>query len=609
MARIHKWALEESNGAARLPSVGTLSLLPQGFDPPSAAGGVVGNALNATAAFEGLRALPANIATEGKNAASFAGWLYVDALTGAQQTAWRQSDSTDLLHRLYLRSDLRVEAQWRDATGTVFTLTDVAAQDPGVFFHVVSTYERNAFARLYINAVEVDTVAVADEPLPTLNVTDNRFLVAEDDADLSPLIGRIDELEIHDTQLTIPEIAEILGTDANPTEAPNPMAGLIHLFEFDRLLQEPQMPLIAYDSVGTNHLPSVIIATNVSVGLGIQGNALDKGGLGGGMYNEGRDWPFENLDEWSVSCWLNLTSTGGTNTAMTWSAGNLSPDIYLRLRTVTLSGDQIIRLLYTDTTDTLTQIDAPGVPLIAGTWHLVCVTWVRNDAVRIYVDTELLSSTPVGDVRIKAFDPAISRFTPGGVYSLNSDHLRGRLDQVAIYNRALNTMDICVIYNGRLGINLLGLEPELPLLKNALAGLLMSIEDIGRVWTYEPQILHPTELNDFFFFGDDVRAWTIMRDAVQERDETNCEVLREHRVLIRGYLTFNPGQMSDTTFESLIENVLRVIRDNPSLNNLLEWMLPGSTTPTRFRLLAQSEPVHFVEIIVRMQHIVERLNQ
>lgn len=253
---------------------------------------------------------------------------------------------------------------------------------------------------------------------------------------------------------------------------------------------------------------------------------------------------------------------------------------------------------------TVTVVAGVDDVVITDAWNHIVYVYERGVFATLYLNGVQVAQEVAPD------DPTPVVSVPTWVVASDLNFTTGRTeayqDQIAVWNRALSAGEITLL---AAGISIQNFEVSLPVLKTLLQSLLLTLDDIGNVWTYEPHILEPSQLETFFFSDGAVRAWTIMRDAVQEQDETNCEVLREHRVIVRGYLTFNPGIMSDTIFEELIEDVLRVIRDNPSLNGFLEHMFPGSTTPTRFRLLAQSEPVHFVEIIVRMQHVVDRLIQ
>jgi hypothetical protein len=287
---------------------------------------------------------------------------------------------------------------------------------------------------------------------------------------------------------------------------------------------------------------------------------------------------------------------------MAFSANSADTELQIIANSTNLS----VRVTTTSATHLVTTT---GMPQRIDTWqHIACV-FQRNVGFSVYQDGSLvgsLSAATLGDFPLRSWNTVNHRFTLGVNHSGNSSWATSRIDQVAFFNTALTQAEVQTIYNYRAGVSLLLAPVTTEVIKTRLASLLSTVANIGRVWTYEPEILEPSALETTFYWNGAVRAWTIVCEAVDEVELTNAEVERDHRMVIRGYLELNPGLSSHVTFDRLIDDVLKMIRDNHNMSGLVEYMTPGAAGPVRLRLLAQSVPCHYVELTLHVQHVLTR---
>ena len=176
---------------------------------------------------------------------------------------------------------------------------------------------------------------------------------------------------------------------------------------------------------------------------------VDTGGIISGHYSfDGNDKisnPYVNLEDtntsFSVQIWANYTSTSN----MTLVSNYYASQAFYRLHVV--SGKVGFYCRDTNNGDTINLLTTGTYNNAA--WHHVVLTRSGSNF-SLYVDGSLKKSSlaPAVDTCVyKSGSPA----TEVGVYASTSLYFTGRLDEVSLWNRALNSAEVSSLYSGGAG--------------------------------------------------------------------------------------------------------------------------------------------------------------
>ena len=143
-----------------------------------------------------------------------------------------------------------------------------------------------------------------------------------------------------------------------------------------------------------------------------------------------------NKDTFSVSLWIKPDSTQ----LVDWQ-------YYTPISAVTTHGNGLRTRKYGNSTGHVVISGSAfgSTKLNDGNWHhLVCVFTSSDDRVKIYVDG---NTTPEVNTTIAGYE-YFNMNTIIGQRGNSSEYFPGLIDEVAIFNRALNTTEIAALYDG-----------------------------------------------------------------------------------------------------------------------------------------------------------------
>ena len=157
--------------------------------------------------------------------------------------------------------------------------------------------------------------------------------------------------------------------------------------------------------------------------------------------------PYTNTDL-TFSCWINLTSAFSSGYQTIVGAGNKS------------TGEGIIRLLIRYDSSNSYKIEPvraysgnsyytnfayPAQTINAGTWYNIVYTYsATGNTAKIYLNKSLVSTT---SLTITSTDIVNSGVLALGQYRDSTGFFNGSIDQVRIFNKALNSTEVNTLYN------------------------------------------------------------------------------------------------------------------------------------------------------------------
>jgi len=149
----------------------------------------------------------------------------------------------------------------------------------------------------------------------------------------------------------------------------------------------------------------------------------------------------ENPDSWSITLWARIDSAGTWPALIQLNFGTTSG-----FATGIVMGENVVRSLYDD------QCKVQGEPIVTGEWRHIAVTSSGNTDFKIYEDGVDVSAPSGGggwfiDTDIIAF-------------GYNSEYFKGVLDEVAVFDVALEEEDVQdIMEQGLYQILRLAVEP------------------------------------------------------------------------------------------------------------------------------------------------------
>jgi hypothetical protein len=114
---------------------------------------------------------------------------------------------------------------------------------------------------------------------------------------------------------------------------------------------------------------------------------------------------------------------------------------------------------------------------------------------------------------------------------------------------------------------------HLALVRSALADLIASVPDVGRVHAYQRFASREAEMRGLYVASiagvDQLRGWFISRPATRERAFTlGTNVLRVNWA-IGGFMALADADQSELVFDDLVESIRDAWRANPTLGGLV----------------------------------------
>jgi len=403
-------------------------------------------------------------------------WIKVGAFTKDSQAIVTKGDSAWRLHRYsntpYLHfacTGLTGGNQPRGSTVWGSTLvTD------GEWHHAAGVYDRGdeiEQVRLYVDGIEDGPQAVRDGRGYISTNTYNVLIGANAERPGRGWNGLIDDVRLYPGALTAWEIQYLVNYNQPPEMQP------VAHWRLDE-----SGGAVAMDSSGNSHDGSLVPGPSPQWVAGKLGGALAFHGSGD-YVNCGNDPIFDVTDKMTVAAWVNI--------------GTVPPD----WTGIVTKGDDAWRLstLFRTTQMHFAVTGAPdyrsingNTVLTTGAWHYVVGTYDGTN-IRLYIDGVEDSASPM------AYGGRIATSGHNVWISGNSDRpgreFDGAIDEVAIWNRALNAGEVEWLTNDNMG------NPVVP-----RTGTYVDDDAKGDPWPGNPAISDPNENG----------SWEHPFDSIQE---------------------------------------------------------------------------------------------
>jgi Concanavalin A-like lectin/glucanases superfamily len=343
--------------------------------------------------------------------------------------------------RIRLRKDTgRIETFVRTSNGSNI-LTSNAHVDTNQWYHIAMTY-RSGSRIVYING-ELD---ISNAITGGLRVDDSMTILgAYDSGDF--FNGRIDDVRIYNRSLDSAEIQDIYNgsgssttptsTPTNtstptitstPTNTPTPILGdsLKALWKLDEV-----SGMTAFDSSGNGNTGTLVGGPYWTSGH--SGNALHFDGYDDYAYmgNSG----FDLTSEITIACWIYPLGTDTNGDQVIIAKNQDAYPFRVQLRKNTNRIEAFIR------TGSGSSMITSNAVVSTGQWYHVALTYSSGSRI-VYINGGVdISDAITGSLEVDNSQTILGAYESGGNFD-------GRLDDVRIYNRALDGSEILAIYNG-----------------------------------------------------------------------------------------------------------------------------------------------------------------
>lgn len=338
------------------------------------------------------------------------------------RAVWATSLGTN--QRFYLRSDGATTDKWEFVSGTSTSLLSLSTITLDTWYHIVITTDGLGNAEMFVDGTSQGTVALSsytttgDLFLGNLEGTNSRFN------------GSIDETAFWTRELTQTEITSLATGKSYSQLTAGEKTNLVSYYSLDEIGSDP------LDSHGSNdgELSGGTISpdNNDRGATGIIENATDFDGSTTYVdTNDNNAFDFVTTDDFTIQFWIYPTSWDASERIMSNDDGANGWQIIKQ----TSSGNTVQFWgnggTVVTSTDTITLND----------WNHILIT-SEAGSIKIYTNDD---GTPYsGSTTISA---SSSDLWIGTDPSGPSNYLDGKLDEVAIYNRALTSTEISLLYN------------------------------------------------------------------------------------------------------------------------------------------------------------------
>jgi hypothetical protein len=354
---------------------------------------------------------------------SVAAWVYPSSVTGTRAIVSQPGATSSAFTLGQNGATYTFSMTSSDVGPSTTTATSTTAASTSAGAHVVGVYSAEADEmRLYVNGRSENIAAFSSawDATGVLNVGRARSAGTYG----SFFAGKVDDLQVFDRVLTGDDVQDMYNT---------PVAR----YDFD----DAGSATTAVDGSGNGADATKVSGTVTWQSSSHRGGAdtLD----GTGYLTTSRN-VLDTSQAYSVSAWVNLTATGGGNkVVVAQNATNTSP---FQLLYYNSGGENVWGLLIRPSDSTAVGYLAMSAsPAIAGRWtHLVGVYDKVAGQANIYVNGALSGTVAVAGT----FNSASTLMIGAGLYGGSvGTVLQGRMDEIAVYQRALGVTDVLTIYD------------------------------------------------------------------------------------------------------------------------------------------------------------------
>ena len=386
--------------------------------------------------------------TIGTNDVSCSVWLKITGDTNVQRGVVALRGNYYINIYLDTSNKFRVSTNITGTTGYVIS-NDVMSTD--TWYHIVYLFDRDSTLRFYINGVlQTSTFDISSASATSIAWDEEGYTILGNFGTSSSYAfsGVIDELGVYNRLLTTDEIAELYnsGNGVNIFEEPSsfPITSLLSYYK----LEEASGTI--YDSHGsvnftTYNSPEYQRTGKIDYGIGFSG-AGNPGASCGSSYaglNPGGD-------EYSISCWVYLDSLPTTeNHDFYILRGALSASPWYNIHIMIANGSNKVALGMNGASDSYFGVTSTNA-LTTGTWyHIVGIISGIGNPATVYVNgvSNNGAANQVGNI----YD-ATSQYTIGSPYGGSTESFHGIIDELAVYNRALSSEEVSILYNSGTGL-------------------------------------------------------------------------------------------------------------------------------------------------------------
>ncbi len=327
------------------------------------------------------------------------------------------------------------------ADGVDRTVSSGITATPNRWYFVTATYDaRTGLAKIYVNGVLSGTLQ--DTANPLMKTTKPVVIGAsDDDASVKYFFpGYIDEARIYNRPLSESEVKELyqLGTlVVNASQTNRSTSGLVGYWNFDGK-NTNFATKVTTDSSGTgNNGTLTAMSTTTSPIAGRVGQALSFDGVDDIVSVPNNSSLNFGAGNFSISVWSKINSTQGSG------QGNG----YVRLVDKTFTTGYSLGLsssgnIHLEINGNGSAVDTSGHDYRDNLWHNIVAVRTGNTTASIYVDGVLsVSGTIVGGTMTST-----SALGIGSEFDGSTRYLKGAIDEVRIYNRALTAAEAKQLY-------------------------------------------------------------------------------------------------------------------------------------------------------------------
>ncbi len=379
-------------------------------------------------------------------------WYYADPFYNFQTIFDNSADSNDWETWIY--ADGRLRSRIDSNSGQVTYDLNAAGGDDQ-WFHIAYSWDRSdgtaAAAKMYVNGNLVGT----DDILPWVVPGTTFYLGGGNDGN-TYASGSFDDVRIYDYVLTSDNVSTLFGGEV---DEPQFQSGLVSYWSLDDGIADPAA-LIAADSAGTN---------DGQLGGFDPPNWLDgtQGKVGGALEFDGADDHIfipnsSSLDlstnAVTLAAWVNLETLPAQLSESFGAIYDSTQDAYILYED---RGNNELRFKVTDADGTAERPGIPGSLLSTGVWHHVVGVY-DGDAgqATIYLDGQLIDTHTNGGLTNIVQSGQVAAIGRQGTSA--TSHFFGKINEVALWDRALTANEITALWNSGEGVSILGtdIDPE-----------------------------------------------------------------------------------------------------------------------------------------------------
>lgn len=209
-------------------------------------------------------------------------------------------------------------------------------------------------------------------------------------------------------------------------------------------------PSSASDFSGLNNNGTYYGNAYITTTSAFIGNSLKLDGTGDWVViDDNTDFQFDGNGYFTLSTWVNWDGQSSTNKFLSIGEGDSKPSVSIGVNAWT----QNDRHIYFYVANSTTAVSASSSDYILPYNEWVLITGVRDGTIsRLYINGSLVSETS-GDAQ--GMDLSAEHLDIGSQEEHDYLDFKGKLDEVAVWNRALSADEITTLYNGGTGMSII----------------------------------------------------------------------------------------------------------------------------------------------------------